>query len=1183
MYLKYLELQGFKSFADKTKIELNSGIAAVVGPNGSGKSNIVEAIRWVLGESSAKTLRGHKMQDVIFNGTKTRKPLGLAEVSIVLDNSDRSLDLEYLEVKITRRLYRSGEGEYLINGHNVRLKDIRRLFADSGIGSDGYAVIGQGRIMEIIDSRPEERRSIIEETAGVVKYRDRKREALRKIDSAEQNLLRLNDIMSEIESRLGPLEKDAENAKRFLAFDEEKTHLSVGILAEAMTDGRARLQKAESDSAACGALCDEMDARLMSFETRLAEKKAARDLRNDELRGREQEYNTLKLEIEKAEGNLSILDTRISGCKEKAELLADGLASGGGKSAELRVALAGAEKKSEECKGQLDALREQLRDAESRRKSESEDLLRAEEEMDALRAEAFEKTRECGQKKNEQISLEHRMENASRRLESIAEKHASYDEEENVLDSRLREITAVIDDMDEERTRLAEKDRELLGLWQSYDDSEKEKKEQLVEIKMKVSRAEARLKVLEELALKREGYYPGVRAVLEGRSRQGLNGIYGVIAELIQVDAEYTPAVEAVLGGALQNIVTETGEDAAAAVVYLKRERKGVATFLPLDMLRISERKKVPSGIEKHADYCGNAADMVKVPRSSRPAVEYLLGNTLVFRSLDTAVALSRKHKGLFRYVTLDGDVIQPGGTVSGGSREKSRNNFLQRQNEIDELRHLLTVSEREISAVNKEIDGIAEDKTRNEKERNRIFVKSENIKTEIASFDSEISAADARRDFLEKEREALSLEEDQLREELEEAKTSYQTAAAGILAAQSEEKRLIAEIGRREEMFRASKSMGERSQDEYTALQVSFAEAKALYDTGEVERNRLASELAEEENSIEDKKKEHESVLKEISDTQALRAEAEEEVLKKNRELLGFHQGLDDGRTALDEAEAGIENAEKEYRELNAKLSAEKEKLFRFQGTVERIGSELERWEEELRDDYGMELCDAVPYIDREQSKKDKKNRIKILKQQIEALGPVNTGAIDEFKEVSERYAFLKSQYDDISGAKLALEKVVGDMDGIIVRRFKETFEAVDKSFRETFPAFFRGGYGELKLSDEENLLETGIEIIVQPPGKRLQHLSLLSGGEKSLSGIALLFALLKVKPSPFYVLDEIDAALDDANVRRFSDYLTEYGIDSQFLIITHRQGSMEAASRMYGVTMAEEGVSRTVSVQLT
>ena len=1182
MYLKTLELQGFKSFADKTKIELGGGIAAIVGPNGSGKSNIVEAIQWVLGEQSAKTLRGHKMQDIIFNGTKNRKPLGVAEISIVLDNSDHSLDIDFTEVKVTRRLYRSGEGEYLINGKNVRLKDVRRLFADSGIGSDGYAVIGQGRIVEIIDSRPEDRRAIVEETAGIVKYRERKKEAQRKIDNADQNLLRLMDIMTEIEGRLGPLATDAENAEKYLTFAKERDQLAIGMLGETLQDTGEKLIAVEKEEAQAGAAQERLFATVMAKEAKIAEEKASLVLENDNYHKREQEYHSLKLEIEKSEGELKSLNSRLSGSQDKQKLLSDTITAENDRAEQLAEEITSFETEDLRLRERLHELRSSLNAMESQRKSAAADLLKAESEMENMRNQAFESTRACAMKKNERIAVVQRMESLEKRVQAISEKSLHYEDENSVLDHRMAEITANMDDLMTEKDALDQKKSGIDREHENLKAKLREHRESLVDLKMRISRGEARLKVLEELTLKREGFYPGVRAVLERKSKGGCEGIYGVVAELIRVDKAYTVAIESVLGSALQNIVTETGEDASDAVAYLKSQRKGIATFLPLDLLRINERRKIPQDISEHPGYRGNAADMVSAPQRVKPAVEYLLGNTLIFEKLSDAVAVTRRHKGQFRMVSMDGDVIQAGGTVSGGSREKSKNSFLQRQNEVEELRRFLLNGERRTEEINGYIDDANEQLQRLNDDYEKIEAKQEHLTKELSAFDNEINTIDARRELFEKEQEVLNGENDQLLTERSLLTKTLTRIDEEIAAAEGEEQRLLAEITQREDAFKHAKSSENKDRDAFTELQVSFAEAKSAYEHNRnlLERGRL--DLDELQRQSAEKQREHAAATEEYSRINGRRQELSESLMQRNRELLIFADALSAEKNQRDAHSASLEKEEQALKALQKEESAAKEKVYQLSLRKERYQVEMEQCEGQLREEYHMVLADAIPYINREQTKKEKRDRVKMLKQQIAALGSVNIGAIEEYQAVSERYDFLKDQRNDVLEAKASLENIVAEMDDIIVKRFQSTFQEINESFQKTFPAFFHGGHGELQLTDGEDLLHCGVDIVVQPPGKRLQHLSLLSGGEKSLSGIALLFAILKVKPSPFYVLDEIDAALDDANVRRFGDYLTKYGVDSQFLVITHRQGTMESAETMYGVTMAEEGVSQTVSVKL-
>lgn len=1182
MYLKTLELQGFKSFADKTSINLHKGIAAIVGPNGSGKSNVVEAIQWVLGEQKAKTLRGHKMEDLIFNGTKLRKPMGMAEVSLILDNSDFGFPLDVSEIKVTRRLYRSGDGEYLINGKNCRLKDIHRLFADSGIGNDGYSVIGQGRISQIVEARPDERRAMVEETAGVVKYRERKKEALRKISSANDNLLRLADIMTEIESRLSPLERDAENAKKYLELKKEKDDLSIGILAENTLEAKEKLEKITAESDEIRGKSREISAVVLAEEISLDKKNLTLSQMADTLQSKQQEYHELSQSIQTAEGEMKSLESRILGYDEKLSLLEQECTVLEEKSILLESSLSEGQKESEALSAYVDALKSEMSELEVRRVSEEEALMQAEAIVERLRAEAFDKTREISGCHNEKAGLEQALNSIARRLAALEEKSIRYDKEEEILDLRTEEINDFLDGLSAKEDALHEK---ILAARNHYESIEKQitsKKEDETTSKMEVNRCEARLKVLEELVFRREGFYPGVKAILEESSQKRLGGVIGVMAELVKVDKNFTVAVESALGGGLQNLVTRTGEDAAKAVAFLKKNKRGSATFLPLNMLRISSRKSLPKEIASHPSFLGVAADRVNCSREVRPAVEYLLGNTLIFQNLDDAVATARDVKIPFRYVTSDGDMISGGGAVSGGSRDGKKSSFLQRQSEIDELRHKLIESSENIKVLQQEIESLLECRENAKRNLAQMEHQREGLQKEKISFDSEIQNIDTRREVYVRERESLALDVSQLHEEQRQSRESLSALEHSIASLQKEESAIYREIEEREAALQSAKSKEDQGRSAFTDLRVSYTEQRAALNHCSENLQRMEKERAEVLSSLEEKQKE-------MNDTRTARSEMEhrckalrDNAISQNRSLAEFSAILEDLKIKHGEAEEEKNHSEQHLRTLRREESEYKEKEHQLSLRRERLSVEAEQCETQLWEEYETVLADAIAYCRPELGKKEKKERIKSLKDQINMLGNVNVGAIEEFQTVSERYEFLTEQRTDVLEAKAALEKVVGEMDEIISARFAETFQKIDESFRQTFPAFFRGGHGELRLTDPDHLLESGVEVIVQPPGKRLQHHGLLSGGELALSGIALLFAILKVKSSPFYVLDEIDAALDDVNVRKFGAYLKEYGADSQFLVITHRQGTMESAQELYGITMAEEGVSKTVSVRL-
>ena len=1182
MYLKTLELQGFKSFADKTSIDLEKGISAIVGPNGSGKSNIVEAIKWVLGEQRIKNLRGHKMEDVIFNGTKKRKPLGLAEVSLVLDNSDHALDLDYTEIKVTRRLYRSGDGEYLINGKNCRLKDIQRLFADTGIGNDGYSVIGQGRISQIVEAKPEERRAMVEETAGIVKYRERKKEALRKITAADDNLLRLSDIMTEIASRLEPLEQDSQNAQKYLSYKKEEDELSIGILAETALEVQAKLGKLEEQVLAVETDYEKIQVEILTGEAALAENKAALLELEDAFGSEQQRFYNLNSEIQAAEGEVKSQESRILGYKDTLQLLQGEIDATASKSQTAKENVAAEKIVYRELAEKTDTLAARVNALKAQRLSDEEGVAQAELAIETLRTEALALNQEKTSQQNQILTWEQTLESLDSRLGSIEEKRQRYAEEETILNSRIGEINNFLDELLSRETEINQRKQKYRDELSAEKVNINTKREAILSLKMELSRSEARLKVLEELIFKREGFYPGVKAILTEKSQGKLSGIIGVVAELIKVDKEYAVAVEAVLGSSLQNLVAETGEDAAAAVDFLKRQRKGIATFLPLDMLRIKERSQLPQDITGNPAFVGVAADFVTLPLRLKPVAEYLLGNTLLFKDLAAAIKVARKTRGSFRFVSLEGDIVNSGGAVSGGSREVKKNSFLQRQTEMEELRRRTLTIANEEKDLNEAISAVAEKREHLKKQLDNLDHQREKLTREKSSFDGEIKKIDARREVYYKELQSLTGDEENIFRQRQEAETAITELKQSVAVATAKEDELKSAIEARESELKSAKVSDDAERDKYTELRIAYTEQKAKLDNSAATLARLEQEAVDLESLLAAKNAELAKTEAIIIEVQTSVAEAQEQIMGKNKELAGFSEDLDQQRGAKDNLNSQVEILEQELKAARRRENELKEQKYKLALKQERLKVEEEQAVERLSEEYHLILADALPYQRDDLTKKEKRERIATLKRQISTLGTVNIGAIEEFKTVNERYEFLTKQRNDVIEAKSGLEEVVNRMDEIITQRFMATFTQINQSFQETFPAFFRGGYGELCLTDANDPLETGVEVVVQPPGKRLQHHSLLSGGELALSGIALVFAILKVRSSPFYVLDEIDAALDDVNVNKFGSYLQEYGINSQFLVITHRQGTMEAAGELYGITMAEEGVSRTVSVRL-
>ncbi len=1181
MYLKGLELFGFKSFADRVKMEIEPGITGIVGPNGSGKSNIVEAIKWVLGEQSAKSLRGQKMEDLIFNGTKKRKALGLAEISLILDNSDGFLPLEYTDIRVTRRLYRSGDSEYLLNGKNCRLKDILRLFADTGIGDDGYAIIGQGRITEILAAKPDERRGIIEETAGIVRYRERKREALRKMNQADQNILRIEDIILEIGSRLGPLKGEAEAAEAYLAYKKEMDELEIGFLAEAILDGRERRGELEEKLSAETGRGQEITGAILAKETALSEKKALLLASEDENGTAQGRHQALKQSLQALEGEVETLASRIMGYDEKMELLETEMTAFKEKGRDREQMLRDEESRYQQLENERARQMEALAAIEEKRLLEEEDLVKSEQALEHMREEAFEMARETGNKKNRHLSLMQSKEGGLQRMRNMDDKIKKYEEENAFLRERAGEIEYIAKSLEEKVKACNQKEDELAAKEEAVRKEIADCRNNLAAEQMALHQTEARLKILEELELKREGFYPGIKAILAEKSKGSFPGIIGVIAEVIQVSPAHATAIETVLGGALQNIVTADSDEARRAIAFLKEGKRGNATFLPLDMLRIPE-KLVVDKIKDLPGFIGIGAELVHAPLRVKPAVEFLLNHTIVVENLEQAIAISRAYRRPVRYVTLDGDIIYGGGSISGGSRNQGKGGLLSRKSEIESLRRSLLAAEaREAGHIrrNEELEA-GREKLKQDKDKQGI--KRREIEGELSTYRGEIKNISLREEFFDREIESLVLEKAQIEDVIGEEEEKLAQLLEEIATAEKEEAALLTRLEQMEQELKEAKRSESEVRTAHTKIQVELAAVEKDWENCLGNMARLTEEKTLQEGDFAAKEKLlHESLLQKETANDKI-AEIKNKILEKGKEIAASDQELIRLGQEKEALRGDILLIEKELKILRLEEDANKEQCHQLELKRERLLADEAQQEEKLFEQYQCSVEKAAAFIRDDISKREKQQRIVGLRRSIAVLGQVNIGAIREFAEVSERYQFLVGQRDDMAEARESLGKLVSQMDEIIVDKFKETFDKINESFQVTFPEFFQGGYGELLLTEPENLLETGVDIIVQPPGKRLQHHGLLSGGEKSLCGIALLFAILKVKPSPFYVLDEIDAALDDINVRRFAAYLERYSQESQFLVITHRQGTMESAGELYGITMEEEGVSKTVSVKL-
>ncbi len=1181
MYLKRIELQGFKSFADKTVIDVHQGITGIVGPNGSGKSNISDAIRWVLGEQSAKALRGGKMEDVIFNGTQKRRPLGYAEVTMAFDNTTGFLASDYAEVEITRRVYRSGESEYLINRAPCRLRDIHELFMDTGMGRDGYSIVGQGKIAEIVSQKSEERRGVFEEAAGISKYRWRKQEAERKLDRTEDNLVRVRDILTELETRVEPLKRQSEKALKFLDLREELKGIEVSALLNIIETKRSQAEEAaekyEIAVAQLEAVKAEHDGANAQSEALFRQVKE----KDSEIDKAREELSRVEAQAAATENEKTLIENNINNTKENLLQIEARLESHGKHTDGLNAGITAEKTEKERLEERLKALRAEHEDAKER-------LAEATREMAA-------RNNELEQAKNSAADLNRKKTEARTRLEGIDTLKQSYGARSSAIESEITEVRAEIANLAAEAAQI-ENDREAVAaecgelaakLEKDSDGAAaasaeiQAKKDEYNRIISSIGEKRARLNMLKDMERSLEGYTRSVRELMnDHRSRKYRGSLVGVLSKLIKTDGKYITAVEVALGGAMQNIVVNDEADAKEAIEYLKTNRLGRVTFLPINTQK-GRRLDNEARLMSRKGVVAVASDLVDCGPEIRNVVESLLGRTLVVDNIDTANTVARENGYRLKIVTLDGELLQPGGSITGGSINKSQA-LLRRAEEINVLEKDCAALDKSAENNEAEIDALNERLSKAREELELLRSGLSEAEKKLSGLDAAvqlkqglIAAAGERIAKLEKEREELTVLTTGAEQDRDELNSLLN--GSGNLASAAEEL-----IRRRQEAFdRAVKDREAASK----AVTDKFLEIGGTEKDVEISERRLEELSSSLESSEADYKQQ---------------VAAAEELRKKIEELTGQ---LEENRRAYAGQETAVSAAKTEVEarltektgvnikldEMRDKIKSLSESIFSVQEETVRLETKKTRMENDLEsasnrlwDDYELTYNTARPFKKEIGSITAANKRIGELKGQIRALGNINVDAIEEYKDVKQRYEFMTAQVSDLEEGKKNLEKLISEMMTVMKSQFREKFEMINKSFGEIFTELFGGGHAEVRLADPDDVLESGIEIEVQPPGKRLQSISLFSGGEHALTAIALLFALLKATPSPFIVLDEIEAALDEENVYRFAEYIRNYDKNTQFVLITHRRGTMEAADILYGVTMQEKGVSRLLSMNL-
>ena len=1179
MHLKALEIQGFKSFPDKTVLSFGEEITAIVGPNGSGKSNISDAIRWVMGEQSTRALRGGKMEDVIFGGTARRKQLGFAEVSLVLDNTGHFFDMEESEVMVTRRYYRSGESEYYINRRSVRLKDVNELFMDTGLGREGYSIIGQGKIDEILSVKSGDRREVFEEAAGISRYRHRKEEAERKLARTEENLVRVNDKVEELELQVEPLRLQAEKAKKFLVLRDELRGLEISLWLEnlerirtnsikLLTDFENALRQKEETQAEV----ERLYAAAEAFSAEMREKDVEAEGIRFEMMRREADANEL-------ESAVAVLKANIQNNLENAQRIRDELAQQAGRAGSIAGQIADRQARLAGIRTEMEALRAKREEKEAAAQTLGSESGELRAELEALRQKEAVETASAGEAKALLSALAAAAQELLDRDEALRQELAACKERVEAAGAEARAVSKELSEAIEERDCVKNVIAGYLMRLESREKRAKQAEETHVKLKMEENALQSRIHMLTEMEKLYEGYSKAVKLVMNERERGGLKGLHGPVAGLIHVPDPYAVAVEIALGGAMQHVVVDREEDGKAAIRYLKQRDGGRATFLPLNAIRPSDFKD--KGVSGEDGFVGMGDELITFDRRYEKIFSNLLGRTVIAENMDKAIAMARKYGHRFKIVTLDGQVLNPGGSMTGGSVSRSAG-ILSRANELERLQEQMEGIREKLSAEGRNLEEARRELTAARYELETARNQQREHEDAVLQLQERSSHADSVLSELRRRQEEQA--EELERVAVRAARTEADTAAARqrIEALEGSAAALRAEAeGRRQGQTEL--------QEKLSALQSEIAGVNVELAALEAEQAASETALAELEDLRRDLTGDHVQREALIGEFEQKNQELSAQILEKEEKLQIIRAGRQDAEEAiqtLNREKLALEGkrnqADKDSREKNGDLLAMEREVSVLEQKKVAAALEEKQILDKLWETYELTHEAAMAQRLELESTQKAARRVAELKRAISALGNINIDAIEQFAQVNERYTYLIDQRDDVQKAKRELEGVIAQITGEMKSIFAEQFNILNQAFGETFLELFGGGKATLELEDPEDILNCGIEIKVQPPGKALKIITLLSGGEKAFVAIALYFAILKVRPTPFVVMDEIEAALDDANVIRFASYMRRMCEKTQFIVITHRRGTMEEADVLYGVTMQEQGVSRILTINL-
>lgn len=1178
MFLKRLEVIGFKSFADRIGIDFVPGVTAVVGPNGSGKSNVTDAIRWVLGEQSAKSLRGSKMEDVIFAGSDSRKSLNFAEVTLVLDNEDEQVAMPFTEISVTRRVYRSGDSEYLLNNQQCRLKDITDLFLDSGLGKEAFSIISQGRVDEILNSRPDDRRTIFEEAAGVLKYKLRKKKAEHKLVETDENLHRVLDILHELDSRLEPLQIQASAAKDYVRMSEELRESDIALIVHDLTTLDSDLQTVNQEYEQLQKTEQQQAFEISNFEAQVDDIRGKLKLIDEVLDTAQEQLVEASSEVERWEGRKALMKEKRLNAEKQLK--------------QLQISLQQAIEEEEELTASEQDKKLQFAEKQKEVQQLKNDIKQIEL---TLNSSVVEIEQEIEQSKNKYIDLLNEEATVKNELKHIEQQLTLHEETAEKMSDRSSEMAKKL-------KQVSELKQQLQSVLQKVELQVKEKLEQYELIQMQLKAAsssfdekqqllyqayqhqqqlKARKDTLAELEADFSDFFQGVKEILLARDRGELAGIEGAVAELIQVDGKYSKAIETALGAASQHVVTETEQHAQRAIGWLKQKRIGRATFLPKTVMK--SRKLLPSQLAvaiEHPAFISLAYELVSFDEANRSIVENLLGNVLVASNLEGASQIARSCGFKYRVVTLEGDIVNAGGSLTGGAT-KQQSSLFSRKAELDQLTEKLSQMEASITQAEKSVaaekelvsalreqletlkvegDALRQEQTEHRAKLLEVEVEEKNLKLTVTTATSEQSSATSRKTILLQQKEEAKQRLEQLKLELDDINNKVEQLS------------LLKSKGETEKDQLREQSAQKRSelavvQEQLSQLQIATAELALKRTKAKQQLESITQEIKWIEQNDNDGPSDEE--IEHTVRQWASKKETLTNEIQKNRQARQEHQQK-------------LSRLEEKLKELQRVHKGFMESLRAIEVKRSRIEFEINRLHTQLDEQYELDFEEAEQQVIDIEDVDQVRRKVKLLKQSIEELGPVNLTAIEEYDRVLERHTFLTEQRNDLIEAQETLHEAIKEMDEEMSSRFNESFSMIQAQFRFVFRELFGGGQADLVLLDPENLLETGIEIVAQPPGKKLQNLSLLSGGERALTAIALLFAILNTRPVPFVILDEVEAALDEANVQRYSDYLKKLSGETQFIVITHRKGTMEGADVLYGITMQESGVSKLVSVKL-